>query len=452
MRIHILGICGTFMAGVARLAKQLGHDVSGSDTGIYPPMSTQLENNGITLYDGFDAAHLQPHPDLVIIGNALKRGIPAVEYVLDQGIPYSSGPEWLFNEILSKRTVLAVAGTHGKTTTASMLNWILSEAGLNPGYLIGGVPGNVEFSAKCGQSPYFVIEADEYDSAFFDKRSKFLHYRPRVAILNNLEFDHADIFKDLADIQKQFHQLVRSIPGQGHIIYPANDRNLKETLAQGCWTPCSTFGAEQADWTYQLQADDGHTFDVYYKNERQGTVNWSIWGMHNVLNALAAIDAAVQVNVPVATAIAALNTFKPSARRMEVKGVINDITVFDDFAHHPTAIQITLAGLRARLGKKARIIGIMELRSYTMRTGHHQHTLGQSWNDADCMHILQPKEATWDVTNVLETSEIPAHLYADTETLINAVAKQAQPGDCIVVMSNGGFEGLHGRLLSALGK
>jgi len=451
MHLHILGICGTFMAGIARIAQQLGHEVTGSDENIYPPMSDQLVEAGIKLTLGYKDLADVSRCDFIIMGNAMKRGIPAVEYVLRERVPFISGPQWLYEQVLRQKTVLAVAGTHGKTTTASMLNWILAEAGLNPSFLIGGVPGNFAVSAQLTDSPYFVIEADEYDCAFFDKRSKFLHYHPQIAILNNLEFDHADIFDDIHDIQRQFHFLMRTIPDNGVMVRPDQDVNLDKAQGMGCWTPQVTFGSPQADWSFALIEPDASCFDVVYRGEKQGQVQWSIWGLHNANNALAAIAAATAVDVVPSAAIKALATFRTSTRRMELKGVVRDIKVYDDFAHHPTAIATTLGGFRARLGQKPRIIAVLELRSYTMRSGYHQDTLAASWKDADSVHILRPDAENWDADQLLQLAVVPTALYNNMDSLLQGIIDEAQVGDNIVVMSNGGFEGIHGKLLEKLG-
>ena len=375
MHIHILGICGTFMGGIAALAKAAGHTVTGCDSNVYPPMSTQLEAMGIELISGFDADQLSLAPDLYVIGNVVKRGMPLMEAILDQGLPYVSGPQWLAEHVLAGRWVLAVAGTHGKTTTSSMLAWILEDAGLAPGFLIGGIPENFGVSARLpgapraepgGQSPFFVIEADEYDTAFFDKRSKFVHYRPRTAVLNNLEFDHADIFADLAAIETQFHHLVRTVPGKGRLVVNGREASLDRVLARGCWTPVERFG-ESGEWSCGPVDADG-ACDILLVGMPQGRLNWSLLGEHNRLNALAAIAAARHVGVPPAVAIDALSRFANVKRRMEVKGVAGGVTVYDDFAHHPTAIATTLAGLRAKVGA-ARILAVLEPRSNTMKLG-----------------------------------------------------------------------------------
>ena len=384
MRLHILGLSGTFMSGVAIVAKQAGHTVSGSDEHFYPPMSTQLLSNDITCFEGYDPAHLPDAIDQVIIGNVMRRGNPMIEWVLSKGIPYTSGPAWLAENILKNRIVLAVAGTHGKTTTTSLLTWMLHCAGLKPGFLICGIPENFGVSASLGQSSYFVIEADEYDSAFFDKRPKFLHYHPLFAILNNCEFDHADIFEDLAAIQQQFHFFVRTIPGNGLIVRLASDPSLTAVLEQGCWTPVATFGKNgnwQAEWLEQA----GSQFRVIKNGVKVGEVQWSLLGEHNINNALAALGVACAVGVPMESAIKACASFKNVKRRLEVKGCVRDITVYDDFAHHPTAILTTLRGLRAKIGKTARLIAIVEFGSYTMRSGVHRTQLPNALTPADLL-------------------------------------------------------------------
>ncbi|HIJ30035.1 MAG TPA: UDP-N-acetylmuramate:L-alanyl-gamma-D-glutamyl-meso-diaminopimelate ligase, partial [Gammaproteobacteria bacterium] len=385
MHIHILGICGTFMGGIALLARAAGHTVSGSDANVYPPMSTQLEEAGITLQQGYDPSHLDPAPDSVVIGNALSRGNPAVEYVLDQGLPYTSGPQWLAEHVLQEKWVLAISGTHGKTTTSSMLAWILEYAGMRPGFLIGGVPQNFGVSARLGETPFFVVEADEYDTAFFDKRSKFVHYRPRTLVINNLEFDHADIFDDLAAIQRQFHHLLRTVPGNGLVIHPLAEEAIDETLAQGCWSATSTI---DGDWTARQTAAAWSQFQVMVDGAVVGEVSWELTGWHNRSNALAAIVAARHAGVPAHHAVDALCEFRNVRRRMEWRGEVNGITVYDDFAHHPTAIQLTLQGLRDKV-ESARILAIMEPRSNTMRMGIHQKTLAASFEAADQVLLLE---------------------------------------------------------------
>ncbi|SJI89254.1 UDP-N-acetylmuramate:L-alanyl-gamma-D-glutamyl-meso-diaminopimelate ligase [Shigella sonnei] len=396
MRIHILGICGTFMGGLAMLARQLGHEVTGSDANVYPPMSTLLEKQGIELIQGYDASQLEPQPDLVIIGNAMTRGNPCVEAVLEKNIPYMSGPQWLHDFVLRDRWVLAVAGTHGKTTTAGMATWILEQCGYKPGFVIGGVPGNFEVSARLGESDFFVIEADEYDCAFFDKRSKFVHYCPRTLILNNLEFDHADIFDDLKAIQKQFHHLVRIVPGQGRIIWPENDINLKQTMAMGCWSEQELVG-EQGHWQAKKLTTDASEWEVLLDGEKVGEVKWSLVGEHNMHNGLMAIAAARHVGVASADAANALGSFINARRRLELRGEANGVTVYDDFAHHPTAILATLAALRGKVGGTARIIAVLEPRSNTMKMGICKDDLAPSLGRADEVFLLQPAHIPWQV-------------------------------------------------------
>ncbi|MFO7594179.1 MAG: UDP-N-acetylmuramate:L-alanyl-gamma-D-glutamyl-meso-diaminopimelate ligase [Pseudomonadota bacterium] len=445
MKIHILGICGTFMGGVALLARSLGHEVSGQDAGVYPPMSTQLEEQGIALHEGYEPAAIPADADMVVIGNALSRGNPAVEHVLNRGLPYTSGAQWLSDNLLNGCWVLAVAGTHGKTTTASMLAWILEYAGMTPGFLIGGIPQNFGLSARRGETPFFVVEADEYDTAFFDKRSKFVHYRPRTLVLNNLEFDHADIFDDLAAIQKQFHHLVRTVPGEGLILSPAHDANLAEVLEMGCWTPLEGV-ADKAGWSRELLADDGSRFEVFWRGESRGVVEWPLLGEHNVNNALAAIGAARHAGVPPAQAVEALAQFENVKRRMEWRGEAGGVSVYDDFAHHPTAITTTLDGLRKKVGE-ARIIAVLEPRSNTMRMGVHKETLLPSLGAADRAFIYTPEALRW---------ELPANapdsvtVCEEFNQLLSAVIAEARPGDHILVMSNGGFGGIHEKLLERL--
>ncbi len=450
MHLHILGICGTFMGGIALLARALGHRVSGSDANVYPPMSTQLEAAGIELMEGYHPEHLQPVPDVVVVGNAMSRGNPAVEYLLNQGLPYTSGPQWLSEQVLQGRWVLAVAGTHGKTSTASMLAWLLEDAGLSPGFLIGGVPENFGVSARLGESPFFVVEADEYDTAFFDKRSKFVHYRPRTLVLNNLEFDHADIFDDLLMIQRQFHHLVRTVPSQGRIVAPLNDGNIHEVLDMGCWTPVEYFDPEiEAGWHAEAASADGHCFDVICEGERAGRVDWSLIGSHNVANALAALAAARHAGVPAEQAIASLTGFRNVKRRMELRGEVHGIRVYDDFAHHPTAIATTLEGLRRQVGK-ARIIALLEPRSNTMKMGVHAQLLADSLTAADQVLVFEPPDLRWDLAAALSPLGAHAERFSDTAELVRRVVELAVPGDHLLVMSNGGFEGIHQRLLDAL--
>lgn len=448
MRIHILGVCGTFMSGLAMLAKQAGHQVSGSDMNVYPPMSTQLLQQGITLMEGYEPSHITPDIDKVIVGNVVTRGNPAMEYVMANHIPYISGPAWLAEEVLADRWVLAVSGTHGKTTTTSILAHLLDQAGLNPGFLVGGVPENFGVSARMGSSPYFVIEADEYDSAFFDKRSKFIHYHPKTLILNNLEFDHADIFPDLAAIQTQFQYLVRTVPGNGLIIKHANEPALDEVLQKGCWTPVIQFGGE-GDWQARLLKADGSVFEVWRAGVLQGEVHWGLLGQHNVDNALAAIVAAHHAGVAVETAIQALASFKNVKRRMEVRGEVKGVTIYDDFAHHPTAIATTLAGLRARIGEKARLVAVLEFGSYTMRSGVHRDRMKAALQAADEVVCKLP-EQDWGVEKMLSDFTQPTHVYTSVDELVLRLAPTLKSGDHVIVMSNGGFGGIHEKLLKAV--
>ncbi len=452
MHIHILGICGTFMGGLAIIARQLGHRVTGSDANVYPPMSTQLEAHGIELFEGYDPQQLKPAPDLVVVGNAMSRGNPAVEAMLEQGLPYSSGPQWLAEHLLRDCWVLACAGTHGKTTTSSMLAWILEYAGMKPGYLIGGVPSNFGVSARRGDSPFFVIEADEYDSAFFDKRSKFVHYGPRTLILNNLEYDHADIFPDLEAIQRQFHHLLRVVPGNGQIILPDNEPHLDQVLAMGCWTPVahtSLDASVSSEWQARLASDDGSRFEVIHLGKSAGSVTWYLTGRHNVSNALAAIAAARHVGVTPAVAIEALQQFKGVKRRMELLAEVQNIAIYDDFAHHPTAIATTLEGLRARLPEQ-RIFAVIEPRSNTMRLGVHRQLLAPSTQCADRVLWYQPEGMDWSLDEVVAADRDRSELHRSVDSVIERLVAEARGGDQIVIMSNGGFEGIHQRLIAAL--
>jgi UDP-N-acetylmuramate: L-alanyl-gamma-D-glutamyl-meso-diaminopimelate ligase len=445
MKIHILGICGTFMGGMALLARAQGHQVSGQDSGVYPPMSTQLQEQGIALHEGYGPEAIPEDVDVVVIGNALSRGNPAVEFVLNRGLPYTSGAQWLSDNFLQGKWVLAVAGTHGKTTTASMLAWILEYAGMKPGFLIGGIPQNFGLSARAGETPFFVVEADEYDTAFFDKRSKFVHYHPRTLVLNNLEFDHADIFDDLAAIQRQFHHLVRTVPGEGLILAPENDANLEAVIEQGCWTPMEKFGGDSG-WSVRDGSADGGRFDVYFDGKKEGSVDWGLLGEHNVNNALAAIGAARHSGVPASQAIAALCEFENVKRRMELRGEVNGIRVYDDFAHHPTAIATTLAGLRNKVGSE-RIIAVLEPRSNTMRMGVHKDTLLPSLGGADRVFIYTPSDLGWSLPQGAPKS---VTVCDDFESLVKLVLAEACSGDHLLVMSNGGFNGIHARLLAEL--
>lgn len=448
--IHILGIAGTFMGGVAALARELGHTVRGSDQAIYPPMSTQLEQLGIALDPGYRADSVARDCDEVMVGNALSRGNPAVEAVLDAGQRYISGAQWLSEQVLPGRDTLAVAGTHGKTTTTTILTWLLQAAGREPGFLIGGVAEDFGVSARVGQGREFVVEADEYDTAFFDKRSKFVHYRPLVAILNNLEYDHADIFPDVAAIQRQFHHLVRTVPARGRLIVNGEDTYLAEVLAMGCWTPVERFGFDPGlEWHAELVNADGSAFIVHHRGVALGEVRWSLLGRHNVLNGLAALAAAHAVGVAPASVIPALAQFRSVKRRMEVIGVADDITVYDDFAHHPTAIRTTLEGLRAKIGQR-RIVVAMEPRSNSMRLGAHADALAPSLALADAVVFLHRPELAWDAASVIAAVRGDAHAVPDTDALLARLGDTVQPGDHVVFMSNGGFDGAPRRFLAQL--
>ncbi|EKO3974900.1 UDP-N-acetylmuramate:L-alanyl-gamma-D-glutamyl-meso-diaminopimelate ligase [Vibrio fluvialis] len=448
MHIHILGICGTFMGGVAMLARQLGHKVTGSDANVYPPMSTMLEAQGIEIIEGFDPAQLEPRPDLVVVGNAMSRGNPCVEYVLNHNLRYTSGPQWLQDFLLHDRWVLAVSGTHGKTTTSSMLAWVLEHCGYQPGFLVGGVLGNFGISARLGDSMFFVVEADEYDSAFFDKRSKFVHYHPRTLVMNNLEFDHADIFDDLEAIKRQFHHLVRTVPGNGRILAPQQDAALADVLHRGCWSE-TEFTGEQGDWQAEKVRKDGSEFHVLLKGERVGSVKWDLVGDHNVNNALMTIAAARHVGVTPELACEALGLFVNTKRRLELKGEENGVTLYDDFAHHPTAIELTLGGLRNKVGD-SKIIAVLEPRSATMKLGVHKETLATSLAAADSVYLFQPANIPWSVQDVAQQCSQPAHVGDNMADFVAQICQEAKPGDQILVMSNGGFDGIHGKLLAAL--
>jgi len=449
-KIHILGIAGTFMGGVAALARELGHAVHGSDQAIYPPMSTQLEQLGIALDPGYRADSVAADCDEVIVGNALSRGNPAVEAVLDAGQRYISGAQWLSEQVLPGRDTLAVAGTHGKTTTTTILTWLLQAAGREPGFLIGGVAEDFGVSARLGSGREFVVEADEYDTAFFDKRSKFVHYRPLVAILNNLEYDHADIFPDVAAIQRQFHHLVRTVPARGRLIVNGEDTYLAEVLAMGCWTPVERFGFDPSlEWHAELVNADGSAFVVHHRGVRVGEVRWPLLGRHNVLNGLAALAAAHAVGVELTSVIPALANFRSVKRRLEVIGQAHDITVYDDFAHHPTAIHTTLEGLRAKVGA-ARIVVAMEPRSNSMRLGAHAEALAPSLDLADAVVFLHRPELAWDAAGVIAAVRGQAHAVPDTDALLARLGEIAAPGDHVVFMSNGGFDGAPRRFLAQL--
>lgn len=457
MHIHILGVCGTFMGGLAVLAKAAGHTVTGCDANVYPPMSTQLEAQGIKLIEGYGPEQISLAPDLYVIGNVVSRGNPLMEEILNRGLPYTSGPQWIGEHILQGKWVLAVAGTHGKTTTSSMLAWILEDAGYDPGFLIGGVPMNFGISARLSgsgkESSFFVIEADEYDTAFFDKRSKFVHYHAKTAILNNLEYDHADIFPDLQAIETQFHHLVRTVPGVGRVIANGREASLQRVLQRGCWSENEWFGGTDG---WSLTTHEDGNFDVIFNGELQGTVNWALTGEHNRMNALAAIAAARHVGVLPAQAIAALGQFENVKRRMELRGTVNDIAVYDDFAHHPTAIATTVEGLRKKVGK-ARILAVLEPRSNTMKLGTMKEALPGSLVDADLVFGYgasgSGKDALgWDLAEALAPLGDKARAFNDLPALVQAIAQSAQAGDQVLVMSNGGFGGVHQKILDALAK
>ena len=447
MHLHILGICGTFMGGLALLARAAGHRVTGCDANVYPPMSTQLAAQGIELTEGWNADQAALNPDVFVIGNVVTRGNPLMEEILDQGLPYVSGPQWLRENVLAGKWVVAVAGTHGKTTAASMLVWMLEQAGLEPGFLIGGVPSNFGVSARLTESRFFVVEADEYDTAFFDKRSKFVHYPARTAVLNNLEFDHADIFPDLAAIETQFHHFVRTLPANGLIVANGADAALARVLARGCYTPVERFGVTDG-WAATAIGSDA--FDVLWRGEKQGRVQWALQGAHNQVNALSAIAAARHCGVAPAQAISALRSFEGVKRRMEVRGVAGGVTVYDDFAHHPTAIAATLDGLRAKVNS-SRILAVLEPRSNTMKAGVMKDRLAASLAGADRVYCFSAG-LQWDAAAVLAPLGAKAEAHADFERLLAAVAGAAQPGDHVVIMSNGGFNGIHDKLLARLAR
>lgn len=450
--IHILGICGTFMGGVAQLAQESGTKVSGSDENVYPPMSTLLESSGIKVTSGFKLQNLDDPVDQVVVGNVMTRGMRVVEEILNKKLSYTSGPQWLYENILKDRWVLAVSGTHGKTTTASILVWILEYAGLKPGFLIGGVPENFGVSARLGESQFFVVEADEYDTAFFDKRSKFVHYHPSTLIINNLEYDHADIFPDLEAIKMQFHHLMRMLPSEGLAVVNADEDSVNDVLNKGCWTPVENFslrGDSAQGWKASYINTDGSKFDVLFDNEIQGRVEWGLLGEHNVSNALAAIAGARHAGVPIEHAIAALAKFKGIKRRMELRGEVNGIRVYDDFAHHPTAIKTTLKGLRENVGNQ-KIIAILEPRSNTMRLGVHKDSLADSLQVADEVILFEPKGLDWKLDELASSLGDKAKKYTEVDTLVADVVKSVNDGDQLLVMSNGGFDGVHEKLIEAL--
>lgn len=449
MHLHILGIAGTFMGGLAQLAKAAGHKVTGADQQVYPPMSHQLDAAGIEFVEGFEPAQLDHQADQIVVGNVMTRGQPLIEAMLNQGRRYISGPQWLYEHILLDRWVLAVSGTHGKTTTASMLAWILEDAGMSPGFLIGGVPSNFGVSARLGETPFFVIEADEYDTAFFDKRSKFLHYHPRTLIINNLEFDHADIFSDLAAIQRQFHHLLRTVPGDGLVLCPQSEPAVAQTLEMGCWTQVESLGSDpgQQGWQFRSDKADASSLTVFLNGTSQGQLNWAMLGQHNAANAIAAIAAARHVGVAPEHAIDALSRFKGVKRRMETRAVVHGIHIYDDFAHHPTAVRLTLEGLRKRVGE-ARILVAFEPRSNTMRMGVHADTLAPAFAQADAVFAYHAPGLGWALQDL--NWSVPLHCADRVERLCDQLVAQTQPGDHILVMSNGGFGGLHEMLVTAL--
>ncbi|MBL0142267.1 MAG: UDP-N-acetylmuramate:L-alanyl-gamma-D-glutamyl-meso-diaminopimelate ligase [Betaproteobacteria bacterium] len=447
MRLHILGICGTFMGGLAKIAREAGHEVTGCDAQVYPPMSEQLRDLGIALHEGYDAEQLDRCPaDLYVVGNAMTRGKPVIEELLNRGLPYVSGPQWLADHVLPGKWVLAVAGTHGKTTTSAMLAWILANAGLNPGFLIGGVPRNFHVSALLTDSPFFVIEADEYDTAFFDKRSKFVWYRPRTAVLNNLEFDHADIFPDLAAIETQFHHLVRIVPANGLVVANGAEASINRVLGRGCWTSVERFGPGQM-WSVGMVSPDD-SFEVVLNGAAQGIVKWDEAGEHSRMNALAALAAARHAGVPLATGMDALSRFQGVKRRMEIRGTVSGVTVYDDFAHHPTAFETTIAGLRKRVGR-GRIVAVFEPRSNTMKLGTMQSRLAKSLEGADLIYCYA-SHLGWDPEKALAPLSSRAVIYSELDPMVEALGHVLRPGDHVLVMSNGGFGAVHARLLALL--
>jgi UDP-N-acetylmuramate: L-alanyl-gamma-D-glutamyl-meso-diaminopimelate ligase len=456
LHLHILGVCGTFMGGIAAIARAAGHRVTGSDRNVYPPMSTQLAALGIDVIEGYEPDQLKLNPDVFVVGNVMSRGNALVEALLDSGKRYESGPEWLARNVLQadERWVLGVAGTHGKTTTSSLLAWILEHAGLQPGFLIGGVPLDFDVSARLGTGRHFVIEADEYDTAFFDKRAKFVHYRPRTAILNNLEHDHADIYPDVAAIQKQFHLLLRSVPRNGRLIVNADEPYLEEVLQLGCWTPVERFsssGSAAAEWRVAAAGGDASyaSFEIWRGERCLGRVDWDLLGRHNAANAVAAVAAACHAGVDEAAALEALRRFGGVKRRLEVRGVVRDITVYDDFAHHPTAIATTLDGVRRRAGK-GRVFAVLEPRSNTMKLGTHKAALARSLTGADRVFVYKSPEVKWDVADAMQPLGALATVQSDLGQLIAGLAAEARPGDHLVLMSNGSFGGLHDKLLRGL--
>lgn len=447
--IHILGICGTFMGGVAIIAKQMGYRVTGSDTNVYPPMSTFLEQSSIEIIPNFDVEQLQPAPDIILVGNAMKRGNPCIEYMLEKQLPFTSGPQWLHDNLLCNRWVFGVSGTHGKTTTTGMLSWILDQNGLEPGFLIGGISGNFGVSSRLGNSNYFVIEADEYDTAFFDKRSKFVHYNPKTLIINNIGFDHADIFDDLKAIQRQFHHMIRTMPQSGLVLSSATETSAKETLAMGCWSEQQFIGQDQ-EWYAERITNDCLQFAVFHHGEKVTEVSWNIVGQHNMHNALMAIAAAYHAGISIEDSAKALATFVNAKRRLEVKGEVNGVTVYDDFAHHPAEIQATLTALRDKVGGGVRILAVLEPRSNTMKMGHHKDEIAPALVRADHVYLLQPDNIPWEVVDIVNHCIQPASCTADLDKLVDMIVAEARPSDHILVMSNGSFGGIHQKLLAGL--
>ncbi|MEX2353159.1 MAG: UDP-N-acetylmuramate:L-alanyl-gamma-D-glutamyl-meso-diaminopimelate ligase [Gammaproteobacteria bacterium] len=452
MKIHILGICGTFMGGLALLARELGHEVSGSDANIYPPMSTQLEQSGIRLYQDYGIESLQQEKaDVHIIGNALSRGNAAVEYILNEGLAYSSGPQWLADNVLPGRHVMAISGTHGKTSCTSMLAWVLECVGKAPGFLIGGIAENFGVSARSGQSGYFVIEADEYDTAFFDKRSKFIHYRPRTLVINNIEFDHADIFGDIDAIIREFSRMIRTVPKNGLIVCKHDDPQIRRVLASGCWTPTIGFGAEGAEWQVRPGVADYSRFEILHQGKIKATVNWGLIGRHNAENALAVTVAADHIGISAPAVAEALASYQSVKRRLQVLAEVNGVTIYDDFAHHPTAFKATLSALRAKVGQ-ARIIAVFEPRSNTMKLGVHQDTLAASLEDADTVLALEPDGLSWDLHKSLQGVAGSSRVFSDTDQIIRFLGAQVKHGDHVLIMSNGSFDAIHQRLIESLAK
>lgn len=448
MKIHILGICGTFMGGVALIARELGHEVSGSDLNVYPPMSDTLMDAGIVVKMGYEPNHIDPDTDVVIIGNGISRDNPCVDYLLNQRMNYISGPQWMCENVLRFQQVIAVSGTHGKTTTTALLSWILEVAGLNPGFLIGGVPKNFSETSRIGDGKYFVIEADEYDTAFYDKRSKFLHYRPNTLIVNNLEYDHADIFPDMEAIKKQFQILLRTVPSNGAVVFPSNDRNISDVLSRGCWSKKISTGDEKS-WQANLLNSDGSHFECLLNGEKKAEISWMLVGDHNIQNALAAIAAADSIGIPMKDIAKAFASFQNVKRRLEVRGIEKNVTVYDDFAHHPTAIALTIDGLRKKVGNE-RIIVVAQMGSNSMRTGAHRESLSESFDEADEVHVLDPKDPNWNVSDILKPLGSKAFIHTSVSDIVSTIAKEAKPHDHILVMSNKGFEGIHDKILDKL--